>query len=93
MRVPTGFDPHYYRPLQFLIENSRFLGMQQPALDHLARFQIQHCDYLKARMKITTDILHMWPPSSRALGHKQIEFTRDGSEAVVVMQSSGTERR
>jgi len=42
-------------------------------------------------MKVTTDILHMRPPSSRALGLKHIKFTRDGSEAVVVIQSSERE--
>src|SRR6185312_8733355 len=63
--------------------------MNQPALYHLPRLQIQHCHLLEARMKVTTDILHMRPPSSRALGLKQIEFTRDDLEAVVVIQSSG----
>ncbi|HEY2234318.1 MAG TPA: hypothetical protein VGK01_12670, partial [Candidatus Angelobacter sp.] len=43
-------------------------------------------NHLKARMKVTTYILHM-ASSSRALGLKQIEFTRDAQEAVVVMQS------
>src|SRR6185312_5057590 len=66
--------------------------MNQPALYHLPRLQIQHCHLLEARMKVTTDILHMRPPSSRALGLKQIEFTRDDLEAVVVIQSSDARR-
>src|SRR5262249_51144954 len=44
-----------------------FLGMQQPALDPLARSHVQHCDLLEARMKVTAYILHIRPPSSRAL--------------------------
>ncbi|MBZ5508701.1 MAG: hypothetical protein LAO78_24840, partial [Acidobacteriia bacterium] len=50
------------------------------------------CDLLEARMKVTTDILHMRPPSSRALGLKQIKFTQDAAEAVVVMQSNPRQR-
>src|SRR5262249_20330720 len=77
MRVPAGFDPHQHRPAQSLVELPGFFGMEQPALDQLARLFVQHCYHLKARMKVTTDILHMRSPSSRAFGQKQIEFTRD----------------
>src|SRR6478752_5296688 len=88
LRVPAGFDPYHHRPSESLVESSCFLGMQQPALHQRARFLVQHGYHLKARMKVTTYILHMRPPSSRALGHKQIEFTRDDLGAVVVIQSS-----
>src|SRR6516165_4777275 len=67
MRVPAGFDPYYHRLLQTFVENPCFLGMQQPALDQLACFLVQHCNLLKARMKVTAYILHIRPPSSRAL--------------------------
>src|SRR5947209_997405 len=88
MRVSAGLDPHHHRPLESLVKSPGFPRMQQRAFDQLARFLLQHCDLLEARMKVTTDILHMRPPSSRALGHKHIEFTRDGLGAVVVIQSS-----
>src|SRR5713101_69476 len=67
MHVPAGFNPYQHRPLQSLVESSRLLGMQQPPFHHFARFLVQHCDLLEARMKVTTYILHIRPPSSRAL--------------------------
>src|SRR5215469_6244568 len=59
MRIPASFDPYQHRLLQPLVKNPRFLGMQQPAFYQFARFLIQHCDLLEARMKVTTYILHM----------------------------------
>src|SRR6478735_5597262 len=89
MRVSAGLDAHHHWPRQRFVES---LGLpvfvHQPALRQLARFLVQHRYHLKARMKVTAYILHMRPPSSRALGHKQIEFTRDDLGAVVVIQSS-----
>src|SRR5919198_2871358 len=66
MRVAARLDPYHHRPLQSLVKFPCFLGMQQPAFHQLARFLVQHCHLLEARMKVTTDILHMRPPSSRA---------------------------
>src|SRR6476661_732773 len=92
MRVSAGLDAHHHWPRQRFVES---LGLpvfvHQPALRQLARFLVQHRYHLKARMKVTAYILHMRPPSSRALGHKQIEFTRDDLGAVVVIQSSDSE--
>src|SRR5262249_44744790 len=66
-RAPTGLDAYqHWLPPPF-VENPRFLGMQQPALDQLARLHVQHCYLLEARMKVTAYILHIRPPSSRAL--------------------------
>src|SRR5215469_6248057 len=67
MRVPTGLDAYQHGLLLSCVKSSRLLGMQQPALDQLARSHLQHCDLLEARMKVTAYILHIRPPSSRAL--------------------------
>src|SRR5215472_1541615 len=88
MCVPRGLHAYYYRPLQPFVENPCFLGMQQPALDQLARFHVQHCYLLEARMKVTAYILHMRPPSSRALRSLANRVYSRLLGAVVVIQSS-----
>src|SRR5215510_12384847 len=87
MCVPTRLDAHHHRSLQSLVESPRFFGMQQPAFDQLARFLVQHCYHLKARMKITAYILHIRPPSSRALGLKAHRVYSRLLGALVVIQS------
>src|SRR5262249_17782405 len=67
MGVPAGFDPYHPRSPQSLVESPCFLGMQQPAFHQFTRVLIQHCNLLEARMKVTPYILHIRPPSSRAL--------------------------
>src|SRR5260370_24782822 len=93
MRVPAGLDPHQHRPLQSFVESSRFLRSQQPAPDQLARFLVQHCYHLKARMKVTAYILHMRPPSSRALRSLPNPVYSRLLGAVVVIQSTGAPRQ
>src|SRR5260370_40218568 len=91
--VPAGLDPPQPRPLQSFVENPRFLRMQQPALDQLARSLVQHCYPLKARMKVTAYILHMRPPSSRALRSLPNRVYSRLLGAVVVIQSTGAPRK
>src|SRR5579883_1092271 len=64
LRTAGRLDTHYYQTRQSFIKPLGLsVSMRQLAFHQLARFQIQHRDLLKARMKITTDILHIRPPS------------------------------
>src|ERR1700733_1308920 len=61
LRLPAGFDPHSHRPFQSRVKGPHLLLplVTQRLLHHLSRHQVQHCDLLIARMKITAYNFHV----------------------------------
>ena len=89
-RITRGLNPHQRRSRQTGVESSGFtVFVLQAARHHLAALRVQPCNYLVARMQITSDNQHGFGSSPRpALVGTNQAYRCEGADAVISSLSS-----